>query len=75
MGRFHISVKLWVFLISVNVNQNIGHAGSVTWPPRYSDLTPLDFFIWGLEKYFLQDEYTDEGGTLCVELWMLLLTC
>jgi hypothetical protein len=57
------------------LNQNIDHPGSETWPPRYSDLTPLDFLIWGHDRYFLQDEYTGESGTLCVGLWMLLLTC
>jgi hypothetical protein len=47
------------------LKQSIDHAGSVTWPPKYWDLTPLDVFIWYLERYFLQHEYTDESGNLC----------
>ena len=25
----------------------IGHNGPVSWPPRSSDMTPLDLFLWG----------------------------
>lgn len=28
----------------------IGRGGSVAWPPRSPDLTPLDFFLWGYIK-------------------------
>jgi hypothetical protein len=28
----------------------IGRGGPITWPPRSSDLTPLDFFLWGYVK-------------------------
>lgn len=28
----------------------IGRCGSIDWPPRSSDLTPLDFFLWGYMK-------------------------
>jgi hypothetical protein len=28
----------------------IGRGGSITWPPRLPDLTPLDFFLWGYVK-------------------------
>ncbi|GBL75689.1 hypothetical protein AVEN_154998-1 [Araneus ventricosus] len=31
-------------------NQVIGYGGFVEWPPRSPDLTPLDFFLWGLIK-------------------------
>ena len=27
-----------------------GRRGSVDWPPRSPDLTPLDFFLWGVLK-------------------------
>jgi hypothetical protein len=52
------------FLNQRYVNQNIGHAGSVTWPPRSPEQTPLDICVWGLERDYLQDESTDESGTL-----------
>ncbi|GBM99458.1 hypothetical protein AVEN_133478-1 [Araneus ventricosus] len=29
------------------MNQVIGNGGFVEWPPRSSDLTPLDLFLWG----------------------------
>jgi hypothetical protein len=28
----------------------IGHAGSVPWPSRSPDITPFDYFLWGLMK-------------------------
>ncbi|GFW03946.1 uncharacterized protein TNCV_2050621 [Trichonephila clavipes] len=28
----------------------IAHFGSVNWPPRSCDLTPLDYFLWGYVK-------------------------
>jgi hypothetical protein len=31
----------------------IGRGGSVLWPPKSTDLTPLDFFFWGYVKNFL----------------------
>lgn len=31
-------------------NTWIGHGGTVEWPPRSPDLTPLDFSIWGIIK-------------------------
>ncbi|PNF43619.1 hypothetical protein B7P43_G03107, partial [Cryptotermes secundus] len=29
-------------------NREIGRGGPITWPPRSPDLTPLDFFLWGI---------------------------
>jgi hypothetical protein len=28
----------------------IGRAAPIAWTPRYPDLTPLDFFLWGFVK-------------------------
>ena len=28
----------------------IGRGGQIPWPPRSSDLSPLDFFLWGYIK-------------------------
>jgi len=28
----------------------IGRRGGIEWPPRSPDLTPLDFFLWGVTK-------------------------
>jgi hypothetical protein len=30
--------------------RQIGRSGSIAWPPRLPDLTPLDFFLWGYVK-------------------------
>ncbi|GFV46872.1 putative DD41D transposase [Trichonephila clavipes] len=35
--------------------------GSVNWPPRSCDLTPLDFFLWGYVKSLV---YADKPQTL-----------
>ncbi|GFT80413.1 transposable element Tc3 transposase [Trichonephila clavipes] len=29
--------------------------GPVNWPPRFCDLTPLDYFLWGYVKCNLED--------------------
>lgn len=36
-----------------NYSPWIGCGGTVAWPPRSSDLTPLDFFLWGHMKQSL----------------------
>jgi hypothetical protein len=33
--------------LSVNLPGRWTGRGSITWPPRSPDLTPLDFFLWG----------------------------
>lgn len=44
-------------LNNVFENKWIGRGGPVPWPPRSPDLTPLDFFLWGLMKTMV---YTNE---------------
>ncbi|GFT15010.1 uncharacterized protein TNCV_4315971 [Trichonephila clavipes] len=39
----------------------ISRFGPVNWPPRSSDLTPLDYFLWGYVKSLV---YTDKPQTL-----------
>lgn len=36
--------------LSENYSPWIGRGGTVAWPPRSPDLTPLDFFFWGTMK-------------------------
>jgi hypothetical protein len=45
MGSRHISVTMFGITW-----RWIGRGGSITWPPRSPDLTPLDFFLWGYAK-------------------------
>jgi hypothetical protein len=42
---------VWEYLNTRFPGHWIGRAAPIAWPPRFSDLTPLDFFIWG----FLED--------------------
>lgn len=42
-------------------NQWIGRFGPQRWPPRSPDLTPLDFFLWGLIK---EEVYATEVTTI-----------
>ncbi|GFT27807.1 putative transposable element [Trichonephila clavipes] len=39
----------------------ISRFGSVNWPPRSCDLTPLDYFLWGYVKSLV---YADKPQTL-----------
>lgn len=40
-------------------NKWIGRGGPVTWPPRSSDLTCLDFFLWGHIKNLVYQEISE----------------
>jgi len=46
----HFSLAVRAYLTAVFGDRWIGRGGPVTWPPRSPDLTPLDFFLWGLIK-------------------------
>ncbi|XP_030754949.1 uncharacterized protein LOC115881550 [Sitophilus oryzae] len=43
----HYAVYVRRFLDQVFPGKWIGRRGSIEWPPRSPDLTPLDFFLWG----------------------------
>ena len=42
--------SMWMYLDVAYPNWWMGHAGSVTWPPRSPDLNLLDFYLWGRLK-------------------------
>ncbi|GFX60977.1 uncharacterized protein TNCV_2366551 [Trichonephila clavipes] len=42
-------------------NVTVNGFGPVNWPPRSSDLTPLDYFLWGYVKSLV---YADKPQTL-----------
>jgi hypothetical protein len=46
--HYHNSVT--GFLNETFPNRLIGRGGPTTWPPRSSDLTSMDFFLWGCAK-------------------------
>ena len=37
-------------------NKWIGQGGHLQWPPRSPDLTPLNFFLWGVIKDYVYSE-------------------
>ena len=43
----HFALDVREYLKNVFRNRWIGRGGLVQWPPRYPDLTAMDFFIWG----------------------------
>ena len=43
------------YLNNVFPNRWIGRGGPVQWPPRSSDLTPMDFFTWREMKCLLYE--------------------
>lgn len=43
----HYAADVRRYLDQVFPNRWIGRRGSIEWPPRSPDLTPLDFFLWG----------------------------
>lgn len=46
----HYAVLVRNYLDRVFTDRWIGRRGSIEWPPRSPDLTPLDFFLWGYLK-------------------------
>ncbi|KAL7307873.1 hypothetical protein TKK_0000191 [Trichogramma kaykai] len=46
----HYALAVREHLHPVFPDRWIGRDGPITWPPRSSDLTPLDFFLWGYIK-------------------------
>lgn len=40
-------------------NSWIGRGGPRNWPPRSPDLSPLDYFLWGLIKEFVYRDTVD----------------
>jgi hypothetical protein len=43
----HFALDVRAYLDQTFTDRWIGHAGSLAWPPRSSDLNPLDFYLWG----------------------------
>lgn len=46
----HYSRTVRQYLDEVFPDQWIGRRGTIEWPPRSPDLTPLDYFLWGYLK-------------------------
>jgi len=48
MSRVHCNICNSWFLDATFPNNWIGRDGPTPWPPRSPDITPLDFFLWGV---------------------------
>jgi hypothetical protein len=46
----------------------ISRRGDVNWQPRSSDLTPLDFFLWGLLQSLINDNKPQSTDGLKVNI-------
>lgn len=46
----HFALIVQEYLNNWKTDKWIGRGGSITWPPRSPDLTPIDFFLWGHVK-------------------------
>lgn len=46
----HFSHQVTSYLNSTSPNRWIGRGGPRSWPLRSTDLTPLDYFLWGHSK-------------------------
>jgi len=42
----------------------IGRGGTIPWPPRSPDLTPMDFFVWGYLKERVYHQEVDSEAEL-----------
>jgi len=55
-------------------NRWIGRGGTINWPPRSPDLTPLDFCLWGLMKSEVYRKKADTQDVLLVSI-MDVIAC
>lgn len=46
----HYGLQVRAFLNETKPNRWIGRQGPIEWPARSPDLTPMDFFLWGVVK-------------------------
>lgn len=46
----HFGRNVRNYLNTIFANRWIGRRGTIEWPPRSPDLTPLDYFLWGYLK-------------------------
>lgn len=64
----HCAVTVREFLDEQLPNRWIGRRGPVEWPPRSPDLTPMDFFFWGVvkDKVFSRKPRTVDDMIRCI---------
>jgi hypothetical protein len=48
--NLHFLHQVTAYLNQCYENHWIGHHGPIPWLPKSPDLTPLDFFLWGIMK-------------------------
>ena len=46
----HYASPVRTFLDQIFPSRWLGRRGAIKWPPRSPDLTPMDFFVWGVVK-------------------------
>ena len=46
----HYALRVRDYLDEVFPQHWFGRRGTIQWPPRSPDLTPMDFFFWGVVK-------------------------
>ena len=64
----HYAVTVRKFLYEQLPSRWIGQRGPVEWPPRSSDLTPVDFFSWDVvkNKVFSRKPLTVDDTIRCI---------
>ncbi|PNF36795.1 hypothetical protein B7P43_G09632 [Cryptotermes secundus] len=50
-------------------NRWLGRDGSVVWPPRSPDLTPLEYYLWGHMKTLVYETKVDSQEALPVRIF------
>ncbi|CAF4946657.1 unnamed protein product [Pieris macdunnoughi] len=57
----HYGTNVRAYLNATYPNKWIGRLGPILWPPRSSDLNPLDLFYWGCLK---EEVYSKKNSNL-----------
>jgi len=71
-GTPHYALLVRNYLDNIFPLHWIGRRGSIDWPPCSSDLTPMDFFFWGIVKnkvYERKPQTVDEMKEFIIHIY------
>ena len=66
-----LSLNCVLYPLPVDHDRWIGRGGTINWPPRSPDLTPLDFCLWGLMKSEVYRKKWIHETNCSLTYWML----
>ena len=60
----HYTLRVREILHEIFPNRWLGRVGPVAWPPRSTDQTPLDYYLWGHMKTLVYETKVDSRAVV-----------